>query len=70
MPYVIYEKKDHIAYITLNRPERFNALGTKLSQQLRDSVQRMRCSVSKHRLIGDNHMLSGTFPSARLKRGW
>jgi len=36
MPYVIYEKKDHIAYITLNRPERLNALGTELGQQLRE----------------------------------
>jgi len=37
MPYVIYEKKDHIAYITLNRPERLNAFGTELSQQLREA---------------------------------
>lgn len=37
MPYVIYEKKDHIAYITLNRPERMNALGTELVQQLREA---------------------------------
>ncbi len=37
MPYVIYEKKEHIAYITLNRPERLNALGTELSQQLQEA---------------------------------
>ena len=37
MSYIIYEKKDHIAYITFNRPERMNALGTELSQQLRDA---------------------------------
>lgn len=37
MPYVIYEKKDHIACITLNRPDRFNALGTELSQQWREA---------------------------------
>jgi enoyl-CoA hydratase/carnithine racemase len=37
MPYVIYEKKDHIAYITLNRPERLNAFGTELSRQLREA---------------------------------
>lgn len=34
MAYVTYEKKDHIAYITLNRPDRLNALGTELRQQL------------------------------------
>lgn len=34
MPYVLYEKKNRIVYITLNRPERLNALGTELSQQL------------------------------------
>jgi enoyl-CoA hydratase/carnithine racemase len=37
MPYVLYEKKGRIAYITLNRPDRFNALGTELSQQLREA---------------------------------
>ena len=37
MSYVIYEMKNHIAYITLNRPERLNALGTELSQQLREA---------------------------------
>jgi len=37
MSYVTYEKKDHIAYITLNRPDRLNALGTEMSQQLREA---------------------------------
>ena len=37
MPYVIYEKKGHIAYITFNRPERLNALGTELIQELWDA---------------------------------
>ena len=35
--YVMYEKKGHIAYITLNRPERLNALGSELGQQLREA---------------------------------
>jgi len=35
--YVLYEKKGHVAYITLNRPERLNALGTELGQQLREA---------------------------------
>ncbi len=34
MPYVPYEKRDHIAYITLNRPERMNALGEELRTEL------------------------------------
>ena len=34
MSYVVYEKKNHIAYITLNRPDRLNALGTELVQHL------------------------------------
>lgn len=37
MSYVTYEKKDHIAYITLNRPERLNALSRELMQQLQDA---------------------------------
>jgi enoyl-CoA hydratase/carnithine racemase len=35
--YILYEKKGHVAYITLNRPERLNALGTELGQQLREA---------------------------------
>ncbi len=34
MAYVTYEKQDHIARITLNRPERLNAIGTELRKQL------------------------------------
>ena len=37
MSYVIYEKKNHIAYITLNRPDRLNALSTEMYQQLREA---------------------------------
>jgi len=40
MEYVTYEEKDHIAYITLNRPERLNALGTELMQQLGEAEAR------------------------------
>ena len=37
MPYVTYEKRGHVAVITLNRPERMNALGRELSAELRDA---------------------------------
>jgi E-phenylitaconyl-CoA hydratase len=37
MPYVLYEKQDHIAVITLNRPERMNALGRELGAELREA---------------------------------
>ena len=37
MAYVIYEKRDHVAIITLNRPERMNALGNELSAELRQA---------------------------------
>lgn len=37
MPYVTYEKRGHIAIMTLNRPERMNALGRELSADLREA---------------------------------
>ncbi len=37
MPYVLYEKRDHIVTITLNRPERMNALGRELGAELREA---------------------------------
>ncbi len=40
MSYVLYERKNHVAYITLNRPERLNALSRELMQQLRDAENR------------------------------
>jgi enoyl-CoA hydratase len=38
MPYstVIYTKKDHVAYITLNRPEAGNTINQQLAQELED----------------------------------
>jgi len=37
MAYVTYEKRGHLAIITLNRPERMNALGRELSADLREA---------------------------------
>ena len=37
MPVLLYEKKDHIAYITLNRPEVMNALNSELWRALTDA---------------------------------
>jgi enoyl-CoA hydratase/carnithine racemase len=37
MPYVLYEKKGRVACITLNRPERFNALGRELFDELQQA---------------------------------
>ncbi|NUA32112.1 MULTISPECIES: enoyl-CoA hydratase/isomerase family protein [Cupriavidus] len=38
--HVQYEVKDHVAYVTINRPERRNALGTRASSELVDAFSR------------------------------
>ena len=35
--FVFYEKRDHVAYITINRPERMNAMGTPVLLELIDA---------------------------------
>ena len=37
MAYVLYEKKDHVVFITLNRPDRMNALGRELMAELTEA---------------------------------
>jgi enoyl-CoA hydratase len=39
MPHLLYEKKGHVAYLTLNRPERHNALTPELVCRLADAYQ-------------------------------
>ncbi len=41
MPEVIFEKRDNIAFITLNRPESLNAMNNALRSQLEESWERV-----------------------------
>ena len=38
--HVIYEKKGHVAYVTLNRPERMNALDNHSHRELIEIINR------------------------------
>ena len=40
--YVLFEQKDHVAVVTINRPERMNALGTQVRQGLIDAFLKVR----------------------------
>jgi enoyl-CoA hydratase/carnithine racemase len=42
MPAVLYETRNRVAYITLNRPEAMNALNTEVRQGISDSLRRFR----------------------------
>lgn len=42
MPDLIFEKRDRIAYITLNRPEKMNAMSRAVMQGLNDAWMRIR----------------------------
>ena len=55
MAYVTYEKRDHVAIITLNRPERMNALGRALSAELREA---------EAEFIGDDDVWIGIYTGA------
>jgi len=73
MSYVIYEKKEHIAYITLNRPERFNALGTELAQQLWEADTRFAedddAWIAIYTGAGDRAFCAGLDLKEAAKRG-
>jgi len=53
MPYttVIYTKKEHIAYITLNRPETGNIINQQLSQEFEDVCQQIKQDDDIHVVI-------------------
>jgi enoyl-CoA hydratase/carnithine racemase len=50
MSILLYEKKDHIAYITLNRPEKLNTMSVELSRQLIKAL---------HDYDSDNNLYAG-----------
>lgn len=50
-PYVLYEKKGQIAYLTMNRPERMNALGADISRGLHEGVTDFRNDPDSRVLI-------------------
>ena len=55
---LIYEEKDRVAYITLNRPEVLNALSMKLSDEIVAAIEMVRASTDVKFLVikgaGDN----------------
>ena len=62
-PHVIYEKKGQIAYLTMNRPERMNALGRDISRGLQQGVTDFRNDPEMRVLIitgaGDRAFCAG-----------
>ena len=62
-PHVIYEKKGQIAYLTMNRPERMNALGRDISRGLQQGVTDFRNDPDMRVLIitgaGDRAFCAG-----------
>lgn len=60
---VLYEKRDHVAYITLNRPDRGNALTTEMESRMRaiwDEVRDdpwIRCAIVT--ASGERHFSTG-----------
>ena len=62
-PHIVYEKKDQIAYLTMNRPERMNALGRDVSRGLHAGVTDFRNDPEMRVLIitgaGDRAFCAG-----------
>lgn len=48
---VIYEVKGRIAYITLNRPDRLNAIGNKMAQEIRIAVEEANLNDNVHCIV-------------------
>jgi enoyl-CoA hydratase len=62
--YIIYEKEPPIAYITLNRPEKVNALSEDLQMEVRDALEDAGWNDNEIRVIvikGAGHSFSAGF---------
>lgn len=51
MPPVLYTERDGIAYVTLNRPERLNAINAALASGLVDALRRATASTSAEVIV-------------------
>ena len=72
LPGLLYDKRDHIAYITINRPERANTLHSSMVEpikaiwaEVRDDPW-IRCSVVT--AAGDRHFSTGADVGAVASR--
>src|SRR5437867_1271047 len=50
-PIILYEKTDRIARITLNRPEKLNAINDALPRELRAAVARANADDAVHVIV-------------------
>ena len=71
MPPVIYEKRNRIAYVTLNRPEAMNAITVALGRELERAVRRLadEARVIVIRGAGGNFCVGGDFRELERLRG-
>ncbi len=51
VPELIYEEREDVAFITLNRPQAYNALSRALSDELITAIERVRASETLHILV-------------------
>jgi 2-(1,2-epoxy-1,2-dihydrophenyl)acetyl-CoA isomerase len=69
---ILYEVKEAVAYITLNRPDRFNAFNEKMSYELLAALREARKAASVHVAIvisrGRESLLFGPRPKRHHRR--
>ena len=58
---VLFEVKDRVATITLNRPERMNAMNQQLKDELREAWERVKTDPDVW--VRDHHRRGGAFSS-------